>query len=398
MNRNHRGPFLSGLLGIFLAAAAPAQESILLAYQRSFARADLAAKAEVLEDAATDERAAEFIGPLYGFALEFSLSSADILRDDPGMIILTSAAAKGAGRAGYTAAADTLWRIFTAYGDSFTRVEVLGALAVLGKGNPQLTENLNRFLESQNSRFRSGIVPDYQVLQAAVSALGSLGTGASYPVLFSALNLGYPASIGREVSRALDAIEGDYGAFLLGVIENNPPGEKLAAFRAGMGNFRLTGDQRGSLAETALRAGLDSASGGGESAETVSELRYLAAPVLTELRWTRAAPLAERHFYQARADYEKNALSGEFLIEAVRCLGVMGSSGAVQALTLQLGLFNSRIEGNGAVDEALVLEVINALGELGSRDAYNNLSTIAYLPYPETVKAAAASAVNRLKW
>jgi hypothetical protein len=393
------------VLGFWLSAGLlSAQEPILNSYQRNFIRADLAKKVEVLRDAATDERAPEFMGALYDFALRFILRNAEIFRDDPDMIALAAMAAAGAGGIGHAASADTLWEIFLNYRDSLTRVEVLNALAALGRRNEdfaasgQVTENLNQFLINQNNLYRSGIEPDYPVLSACIAALGVLGNAGVYPVLFTALVSNYPASITRDITRALDLIRGDYDQFLLGVIKNNPPVEKLAAFRAGAHNAGFTDAQRGELAETALRVGLEFLAANAESAAAAAELRYQAAVVLAELKWARAADLAIRHFYQVQTDYGNGSVPKELFLSAVNCLGAMGSSDAAQVLALQLGYLNSRMEQNGSFDEAVILEVVNALGEIGDKTAFDSLLYISYLNYPEQIQAAARNALNRLKW
>jgi HEAT repeat protein len=392
--------FLGFVLGAGLLSA---QEPILNSYQRNFIRADLAGKAEVLRDAATDERAPEFMGALYDFALRFSLQNAGIFRDDSDMIALTALAAAGAGRTGHTASADTLWEIFLNYRDSLTRVEALNALAALGQQGEDfaaagLTGNLNQFLIHQNNLYRSGIEPDYPVLSACIAALGVLGDAGTYPVLFTALVSNYPASITRDITRALDSIRGDYDQFLLGVLRNNPPMEKLAAFRAGAHNTGFTDARRGELAETALKTGLEFLAANAESAAAVSELRYQAAAVLTELKWTRATDLAVRHFYQVQTDYGNGSVSKELFLSAITCLGAMGSSGAAQVLALQLGYLNSRMERDGSFDEAVILGVVNALGEIGDKAAFDSLLYISYLNYPEQIQTAARNALNRLKW
>ena len=77
----------SGIFLVFLFAwwtpFVFSQESVLQSYLQNFTRANLSAKAWILQDAADDEDAAEFIGPLYEFALRFVLANAEILRDDP---------------------------------------------------------------------------------------------------------------------------------------------------------------------------------------------------------------------------------------------------------------------------------------------------------------------------
>ncbi|MDR2110581.1 MAG: HEAT repeat domain-containing protein [Spirochaetaceae bacterium] len=382
----------------FLSTTVYAQESILTAYERNFIRANLAAKAGVLRDAATDEKSAEFIGSLYGFALDFILQNAEVLQDDPDMISLTVLAARGVGAAGHRESLDKLWRMFLAFQDTLTRVEVLGALTQIGGGNPQVTENLNQFLVSQNSLFLSGGSPDYPALSACIAALAALGDHSSFPVLFSVLTAGYPDAIAMEASSTLEVIPGDYKQFLIEVMRKNPPAEKLIAFRAGARNRRFTDLERGELAETALEMSLDMTPVNPESEAIYLDLRYLSVPVLTELKWTRATTLAAKHFYRARIDYENGVVPKGRFLEAISCLGAMGNSEAAQVLALQLGFLNSRMEQSGESDEAVVFAIVNALGEIGDKSSFDYLLYISYLSYPEYIQTAARDALNRLKW
>jgi hypothetical protein len=401
--RGKKGNFYALLFiaGFLLAApAAPAQEGepIRISYERNFVRANLATKAGILRDAATDERAAEFIGPLYEFALNFALQNAEMLRDDPDMIALTVLASRGAGTSGYRASVDTLWKVFLAYRDSLTRVEVLGALARLGTGNGQLVEDLNQFLANQNNLFRSGMTPDYPTLSACLSSLAVLGDGSSFPVLFSAMIAGYPDSISQEASRALASIRGDYKQYLVEVIRKNPPAEKLTAFRVGNSNANFSGSERGDLAQAALEVSLGLFPGNTEGEAAISSLRYAAVQVLTELKWTRATSLAIRHYYRVQQDYGNGLASKVQFSEAIACLGAMESSEAAQVLALQLGFINSQMERINEFDEVLTLAIVRALGEIGDKVAFDHLLYISYLTYPESIQTAAREALNRLKW
>jgi hypothetical protein len=375
----------------------PAQE-ILDSYERNFVRAGLAAKAEILRDAATDENAREFIGRLYEFALKFALQHADVLREDPDMITLTALAARGAGEAGHRDSADTLWKVFSNYRDPLIRTTVLESLSVLGKEDPRTAEHLDRFLIDQNRADRSGAAGDSSTVMACVKAMGALGFPSSYPALFSALNAGYPAPVTAEIGAALNALRGDYKSFLIEVIRNNPLPEKLAALGAGAGNDAFDGSRKGEIAEAALETGLGfTAANAGEDAMAAG-LRYQAALLLTRLQWTRGSPLAIRHFYRVQTDFQHGAAPKPRFLEAVACLGAMASSEAAEALALQLGYLNSHTERNGEFDADITLAVINALGLIGDKSAFDYLLYVSYLPYPENIQAAARDALARLKW
>jgi len=380
----------------------PAQESILSSYERNFIRASLSEKTGILRDAATDERSSEFIGYLYEFSFQFAIKNGEFLRDDPDMITLVGTAARGAGISGHYESVKSLWQLFQLYRDSYSRVEILVALGLLGKGNRQVIEDLNMFLNDQNNLFRNsgqpaalggtGINQDYPVIRACIAALGVLGDSSSFPFLFSAITAGYPQSVTNETLKALDSIQGNYKDYLVRVIRNNSFNEKAAAFRIGAYNEKLAPSERGELAQAALEASLQS------SGPTETALRYDAITVLTRLKWSPAASLAIRNFYRVQTDYANGLASRERLIEAIVCLGVMGTSEAAQALALQLGFFNSRTERTGEYDEAVILALIDALGELGDKAAFDYLLYVGYLNYPDKIQASAREALNRLKW
>ncbi|MDR2446465.1 MAG: hypothetical protein LBD58_04105 [Treponema sp.] len=380
----------------FSLATISAQNSVLISYQRNFVRANLTEKLNILNDAATDPYASEFIGELYGFVLRFSLSEADLLADDADMIALTKAAAKGAGQTGHKDSAETLLKLCSLYSDSSVRVEILNALAITAQGNARVIGELNQLLDDQNSAFLTGMAPDYQAFQAGIAALGALGDESSYPVLFSIYSLPYPDVITEAARLALHHIRGDYEAFLADIIRNSPPHDKLKAFTLVVDNtphgVQIPVASKNILAQTALDMAL--------SADDPASytLRYEAVRVLTGLGWTGASEAVVRHFYQVQTDYAHELAVKERLIEAIACLGAMRTPEAAQILAIQLGLFNSQAEQTGSFDEDILLATIGALGDIGDKIAFDYLFYVDFLSYSNGVKTAAKTALAKLKW
>jgi HEAT repeat protein len=396
---SNRSRFFLFFLGFLLIQPfAFAQEPILVSYKRNFLRAGLADKDNVLRDAATDEKAPEFIGELHEFALNFILQNMDILQNDADFTALTITVIRGLSSSGRRTAADNMWQVFSRFRDTLIRVEAVNALAVLGKGNAKAAENLNQYLVNQNSRFRSGIPPEYPILSACIRALGAIGDGSSFPALFSALISGYPEAVTREAAFALDEIPGNFRQYLIDVIRRNPPAEKLAAFNLASGNRKFTDAERAEVAAIALETGLEFFAGNRNEEAAAAEMRYAAVRFLRDLRWTSATSLVVKHFYRVQQDYGNGLASREQLAEAIACLGAMGSSEAAQVLALHLGFLNSRMERNGEYDDAVTLGAIQALGVIGDKIAFDYLLYISYLPYPEPIQNAAKEALNRLKW
>ncbi|GHU10690.1 hypothetical protein FACS1894151_10230 [Spirochaetia bacterium] len=384
--------------GFIFSQQSSSPRSIQVSYERNFIRSDLAGKTDVLEDAATDENAPEFIGGLYELSLRFSLQYAALLSDDPDMVSLTLFAVQGAGRSGLPGGTSLLTEIFSTYRNNLIRVETLGALSLLGKGSHEASLFINGFILDQNARYRSGMNADYAVISAAISALSVLGSESSFAALFSVMTSGYPNTIIEEASLALSSIEGDFCGYLIEVIENNAAAEKYAAFRAGAHNGKFTVAERGSLAETALRVALEKQPANSEEEQIFLELRYLAAPVLRELAWVRSADAVLQHFYQTQREYRTGNSTIAQYREAIACLGAMGNNDAVQALALQLGYINSRTERREEFDDSLTMEVVNALGAIGDKVAFDYLLYMSYLPYSEQIQSAAREALNKLKW
>jgi hypothetical protein len=389
-------------LGLSLGLQAQDADSIVLAYRRNFARASLSTKLELLKEASGRSDAA--MGSLYDMAIRFAVDNSALLGPDPQLKDLAVLASTEAGQAAYSKAVDDLWALFQSYRDQDVRRAAIAALGYAGSGEARVAENLNAFLASQNSTFRSGAQPEYPALEACIDALGALGDGSSFSVLFSAYVAGYSPALAAKAAAALGSIKGDYRGYLLRVIAKNPPLEKSAAYAAGLDNPNFADSDRGELAEGAMDAALAATaatqSGGYSPVEVqaLRELRLAAARELRTLKWQKASPLAVAHFKLMQADYVKGAASKAEFLEAVACLGAMGSTEAAQALALNLQLINAQTEQGAPFDEEILLASISALGELGDKAAFDYLLQIGYLQYTDAVKRAAKEALLKLRW
>ena len=374
------------------------QESVLFAYQQNFTRASLAAKPEILFDAATDYQSSGFIGHLYEYALVFVLNNAELLGDDPQMIYLAAVAARGAGATRYTGSINTLWTVFMTYRDSSVRTEVLKALAVLGKGNPLVIGYINRYLSEQNNLRFSQPQIDYTTISAAISVLAELGDSSSFAPVFGAIIADYSVSITNKATAALNSLSGDYRQFLLDIVLYKPPAEKFAAFKAGAANMRFTLIEQGQFAQIALEQGLDYQALNIQEGNMLASLRYAAAVELTRLQWTQAEHLVIRHFYRVQNDYFRSYATKERYLEGIACLGAMGSSEAAVQAALQLGLINSQVEKTRNYDPDITLALIRVLGIIRDSSTADPLFSIEYLPYSKEIKTAAKEAINSLRW
>ncbi|MDR2702012.1 MAG: hypothetical protein LBB72_06255 [Spirochaetaceae bacterium] len=380
------------LLAPYLEAQTPG-ETILQSYERIFIRSNLSTKVNILLDAANDEAADEFYGPFCELALRFVIINAPLFPDDPDMINITIGAIKGVAKYSYTPAADTLWQAFLRFPDNVIRVEILRTLALLNA--PVLTERINQFLADQNRLYGTGPGADMRIFPALIEVLGKIGNDASYPILFAASFI-YPGDLGENALRAIHQIKGDLFSFCLGVILKNPPAEKLEALKLAAVRNDFTDVQKGVLAEAALETALASVSA--ERRNQNSALCELSVRLIKETERVTALPLVIKYYQQCLASFRLDPSQIQPLLDTVSCLAVLKSTNAAQLLSLQLGIYNSRVNAISAEEQKFVLALISALGKLGYKASYDSVYQASVLPYPAEINTAALDALNRLQW
>jgi hypothetical protein len=397
-------PFIVVLFICIITAPAPllSQENgdssevdpIVSSYLRNFARASLQTKIQILKDAKDVEGAN--MGPLYEKALDFVLDNQDLLATDPMIRQLSVLSTQLIGISQYAPARYKIWDLFEIDTGTTVRVAVLNSLGEIAEGDERLIEQINAWLSRQNSLFQANRQPDLQVIGECVTTLGKIGSENSFPIVFTTMTLNYSEEVTNKAREALKTMEGDFQEMLIRVVEKNPASEKLAALRMALDSGDLSEDEKGLIAEKALEMGVTTNPASIEK-ESMRELRYVAVNTLTARKWSKATPLVIKHFNEIVVEYDRGLVSKTNFLEAIACLGAMGTHEAAERLNLYLGLLNQYKENERPVDEQVVLAVVRNLGILGDRIAADNLLYTQYLNFSSTVRKAAKEAFNNLK-
>jgi hypothetical protein len=388
-----------GIALMVAATAAPAQDAqkLLDTFRRNFAIASLDVKIQILQDAAAGKNAAD-MGPLYQQAVDFALDNASLIPTDARFGQLAALGAEQVGVAGFAPGRFSVWKLFQAGADSMTLAKAADALGVVGAGDAETIANLNRYVETQNSLTVSGKPFDAVVVAACIQSLGKLGDPSSFPILFSAMNLGYPEKIAAMARDALFAIKGDFAAMITGVIRGRPLPEKMLALQMALGSDKLNDEQKGQVAELALDIGLHTGAADAAGKTTLRDMRFAAAAGIMARKISHATPLMIEHLDATIGEFDKGLLDRNHLLDAIGGLGVMSSHDAAVRLTQYLVLINSYTEKGKAYDDQVVLTVIQNLGALGDKVAFDDLMYTQYLGYSAAVKKGARASLDKLKW
>ena len=379
------------------AAYAQDAQKVLDTFRRNFAIASLDVKIQILQDAAAGKTASS-MGPLFQQAVDFVIDNGSLVPTDARFNQLAAIGAEQAGNVGFTAARFSVWKLFQITPDTQTLSKAATALGTLGAGDAEIIADLNHWLDAQNSVFATGKMPDPAVLVSVIQSLGKLGDSSSFPFLFTAMNLGYSDQISAIAKTSLLSLKGDFAAMLLGVIKERPIGEKRLALQMSFETDKLTGDQKSQVAEYALDVGLHLSSTDAPSKGVLRDIRFIAADSLGTQKYSHATPLLIEHLDTTIGEFDKGLVDRNHLLNALADLGAMGTHEAAVRLTQYLVLINSYTDKGKAYDDLVVLAVLQSLGNLADKVAFDDLMYTQYLNYSATVKKAARAALDKLKW
>jgi hypothetical protein len=388
-----------GIVLLVIATAAQAQDTqkLLDTFRRNFAIASLDVKIQIIQDAAGG-KSATAMGPLFQQAVDFVIDNANLMPTDARFNQLAGIAAEQIGVVGFVSGRDSLWKLFQAGYDTQTLAKAATALGVVGAGDAETIANLNRYVDSQNSLFASGKAPDTPVIVACLQALGRLGDPSSFPVLFSAMNAGYGDKITAIAKDALLAVKGDFRQLLTGVIKDRPLPEKKLALQMALESDKLTDDQKSQVAEFALDIGLHSSASDPAGKALLRDIRYIAAAGLGVRKYSHAAAFMIEHLDLAIGEFDRGLVDRNHLLDAIANLGAMTTHEAAVRLTQFLVLINSYTEKGKTYDDQVVFAMLQNLGDLGDKVAFDDLMYTQYLDYSSAVKKAARAALDKLKW
>ena len=371
-------------------------EVLLKSFTRNFAIASLDVKMQIIQDAGNSGHAE--MGPLYRQAIDYVLDNFALIDTDQRFRQLAILAIDQMEAAGYAEGRYSVWKLFDTDGETGLRISCLNALGTLAQGDEEIIKYLNVWLRQQNTVFQTGKVPDVYVISAAVRALAELGDKSSFPVLFNTMTIGYTDDISRSAREGLFRLGGELKENMIGILKESTLEEKKLALQMVVETDRLDENAKAEIAQFAMDVGLHTAVVDNPSRQIARDIRYIAAQALTERKWSAATDLAIEHFDTVLMEYDRGLTDKRRVVEAIECLGAMGTHEAAVRLTQYLVLLNAYTERRQEFDNIIVLAVVENLGILGDKTAFDDLLYAQYLSYSSEVKNAAREALDSLNW
>ncbi|MCR5218434.1 hypothetical protein [Treponema sp.] len=268
-------------------------------------------------------------------------------------------------------------------------------LAVLDRFNDYSSANSVSLVNSYLSEQIRNNSPSDEIILKSVKYLQSNGNVTSFRLIFVADILGIWEENTEALSQAWGPLANNSENEMLQVFQSSDFNQKLLILRAVQKNPYVSKKIRSEIAENALSEAIYNI---GETSDVIIELQKESLRVIADCQWTRAASLATDYFSVARKEYENGHMTAEDFAAVITDIAAIASDETGHVLSEYLDFLNKSKEFSNAPVEAVVLSVINALGGLGDKTAFDYLLYVTYLDYSPEVITAARNALAKLKW
>lgn len=358
-------------------------------FLQKFVAGNLSDKIEVLKNNSGNDE-------LFNTSMVFIANYYKLLENDANFKPLILETISGLNNSPDVRTVSELKQIYTFFNDSEIRISIIKKLPTFNSNISELVNLINQYVLSE---LQNNNLTNNEIFNEAVICLASCANNSSFQILFSCLSKGISDKIDIQIEQALKKMAEDNRSTVIAVIANNPPDEKLLALEISQNNSKKTDFFPAEIAENALAIAINNS---GEVQDIPSEiitLQLKAMRIISEAAWTRASSLMVRYFELAKKQYAANLIPKEAFIEIIQCLSKLGTTETGNALSSYLATLNLETEKNGTYDKDILLAVINSLGVLGDKSAFDYLLyVISFSNYSEEIIAASRDALARLKW
>ncbi len=285
-----------------------------------------------------------------------------------------------------------LGKIFTTYKDSSLRIATLEALSEYPSSNS--VSILNAFVSEKIQKNE----PMDEVLENAIKCLSYVGNKTSFNLLFLADILEIWQGSSELLESAFGPLASSSENEILNILSKVTVDLKLKVLEIVTKNKQISENVKGEVAQNALSDAIYSIGNSAEYSEQDVKLQLAALEVVAKTKWTRASNLATEYFSIAANEYAHDVITTEEFTKVIQNVASVATSDTGRKLSSYLEELNKRMEAGNPPEDAVVLAVINALGGLGDKAAFDYLLYVTYLDYPQTITTAARNALAKLKW
>ena len=320
-------------------------------------------------------------------AIDFAVTYKSVLGDDKdlsalavaGILSLPSDYVEKADSEKKAKISEYFMEIYNLYTDDTVKIAVLDRLSKLNISNAELSAMLNDYIKSSAALSKTALT------KSVIITLGAIGNKESFT---------------DELNNALTLLAEKSLPELIAKIQSGNIQECRKIFDLTLKNDKNSQIYKAEIAENILSRAIYIAENSNSVDKTLVDLQLDSFNVLVERKWTRGANTAMTFFEIAKKEYATKILDGEGFISVVKGMADVAPIQSAAVLSAYLQKLSQDMEkAKNVSTEPVVLAIINTLGAIGDKSAFDPLlAVINNYNYSETVVAAARNALAKLKW
>ena len=338
-------------------------------------------------------------------AMEFALETKEILGNDRDLEALAVAAVlsispdyvKNETNNKKLLLESQLIQMFKKFSDSsIVQITILSKLSYIDEYIPteNFTKLLNDFLKQANI-----LTVDKGVFEAAIKVLEGLGNNETFLILYSFLSNENYSLYKDEIKSVLASLVPVSMNEIISLIHNEQDRTKIIIlFSLIKDNPDISHNNLCEIAENILVESILLLKNTENINNEEIELQLDALTILSENKLTRASSISISYFAIAKDLYEASSLSATQFKTVIDALPNIAPIDSVNPLTNYLTTLNTIKEEHKEVNDEIILAVINALGAIGDKTAFDSLLAVSYLDYNDQILQAARKALSGLRF
>lgn len=333
-------------------------------------------------------------------ALDFVIENIELLKDDRELAGLAIAAVYAYPESEYLdntkITLNKFGSVYYSFKDQNVKLSVLDKILLLSK--TEVKHEAVTFVNTYVQAAAEDKLKLSEVEKKAVMVLSQIGNHESFRILYNILKADVWTEISNDIKISLLGLTDKSMKDIIAIIKGSDFSEMKRVYSIFVENSNISSTLKSEIAENLLNNSMILIRDSSKISAELSAFQLNNCRILYENNWTRSSALMLSYFEVAKSEYNADFLTAKEFADVISYIEKLSSKDSVKVLTAYLGDLNKEMDNGNLPANSIVSAVIQALGALGDKSAFDCLLYTTYLNYPEEIVAQARSALSSLKW
>ena len=285
--------------------------------------------------------------------------------------------------------------IFKGFNDSSTvQIAVLQKITAIKDKTDikNFTAILNEYIQNVNPG------ADSSLIKAVINTLEITGNRDSFVILYNLWNNKRFSAFYEDIEKALINLSAFSVNEIIQIIRSKDITQTCKVFALTQKNSKISKNLLCEISEISLSETILLVDSASKFTNEVYNLQSQCLSILEENKWTRASSIAIDYLRFCKKMFDNGVITEEYFSRVISSMAEISPIESVNTLCALLEEFNNKKEKDEKLSIPVVKAVINTLGAIGNKTAFDYLLAVTYLSYPDEVLSAAREALAGLRW